>query len=213
MKNIIISFANETERDCIRALLETNNNLGMIKEVSTLEQILALAETGTSGIVVIDSDLGQEDEFLKLRKLNYRHPELQIIAVTSNDQQSTVKKVFETGVKAYLLKGCSAEELNLAINEVLKGRMYICSALGFKFLRQNSIINSTSEATVNLTSRELEVLSLIAEGYTNYEIADKLFTSRRTVEGHRLSLSRKLGVKNSAQMIKVAYKSGLIEAA
>ncbi|WP_207531668.1 response regulator transcription factor [Desertivirga arenae] len=213
MKNIIIAINPKEERDLLRRLLETNTNLGIIRDANSLEDVILMAETGIAGIAVIESDLSQEDEILRLRKLHYRHPDLQAIVVSDNDHQQTVKKAFEIGVKAYLLKDCSVEELHFAVDQVAKGRIYVCSVLGLKFMKQTSPLANSEDTAVNLTSRELEVLTLIAEGYTNYQIADKLFTSRRTVEGHRLSLSRKLGVKNSAQMIKVAYKSGLIEAA
>jgi DNA-binding NarL/FixJ family response regulator len=77
----------------------------------------------------------------------------------------------------------------------------------------NQAGGSKKERTIELSERELEILSLIAEGYTNSQIADKILISKRTVEGHRLNLMNRLRVRNSAQLIKVACQCGLIVAA
>jgi two-component system, NarL family, response regulator NreC len=216
MKSIILAVAQKIERRAIRSLLDNNLGVGEIKEAMGLEDVLVMLAAGTSAdIVLLDTELDSGEEFLLLEKLTTDFPSARVIIMNTNADQSVVKSAFHLGVKGYLLKDCYTDELALIISQVASGKEMLCSSLGLKFLNQHSSneIVPAANYRIELTRRELEILSLIAEGYTNTEIADKIFVSRRTVEGHRLNLINKLGVKNSAQLIKVACQSGLIVAA
>nr|WP_305121726.1 response regulator transcription factor [Pedobacter mongoliensis] len=102
-----------------------------------------------------------------------------------------------------------------AIRHVSEGNLYVCSELTSKLLNKLSTLpdenSDGNKIAIDLSRREIEILLLIAEGFTNNEIAEKLFTSRRTVEGHRQNLLEKTGARNTATLIRFAARHGLID--
>jgi DNA-binding NarL/FixJ family response regulator len=115
------------------------------------------------------------------------------------------------GASGYLLKNAGKATLLKAIDAVQRGNTYIDESLKNNLLEESLTGRRRSMFEIPLTKREKEILKLIAEEHTNQEIADKLFVSLRTVEAHRLNLTQKLGVKNTAGLVKEAMKRGLID--
>ena len=119
---------------------------------------------------------------------------------------------FNAGISGYLLKNISAEELLFALSHIHQNdSQYICADLAILMLKQAHNSIKADHTSIDFSRREAEVLALIAQGYTNKEIADKLFTSRRTIEGHRQAMINKTKVRNSAELIRFAVKHGLID--
>ena len=127
------------------------------------------------------------------------------------DNENYVSDAFNSGVHGYLLKNISTEELIFALSHVHRNNRYICSDLAMRMLSLANRRNGITDCMIDFSKRETEVLSLIAQGYTNKEIADKLYTSRRTVEGHRQTMINKANVRNSAELIRFAVKHSLID--
>lgn len=134
-----------------------------------------------------------------------------VMAFTSFDDSSYVKQLFRSGAKGYLLKNADADTIVQAI-ETLAGGGEFMDEMIKKILLQESISGQRrSIFEIPLTKREKEIVQLIADGLSNQEIADRLFIALRTVETHRLNINQKLGVKNSAGVIKEAIKRGMID--
>jgi DNA-binding NarL/FixJ family response regulator len=151
-----------------------------------------------------------------LHMINALQMKYPVLILSMLDHENYVMETINAGASGYLLKNISKDELLFAIRYVASGGKYICSELSFKILNRLSNLNDILPASgVNvdfeLSERESEVLHLIGEGFTNNEIADKLFSSRRTIEGHRQSLMEKTGSKNTATLIKFAVQNGLIK--
>lgn len=123
-------------------------------------------------------------------------------------------QAFHEGAVGYLLKSVSADELVFAIKHVVLNNLYICSELTSKFLKRLLTIPHPSEKQslldIEFSAKEIEVLGLITEGYTNQEIADKLFTSKRTVESQRQALIDKTGSRNTASLVRYAISNGVV---
>ena len=123
---------------------------------------------------------------------------------------------FQRGAKGYLVKNVGYNELIFAVKHVASGGRYVCDELTMLMLNilssssSSAILKKEVDMELDLSEREIEVLQLISEGYTNMEIADKLFLSKRTVEGHRQSLITKVKVKNSAELIKFAVQHHMV---
>ena len=120
-----------------------------------------------------------------------------------------------TGASGFLLKNTGQEEMLCALKIVANGGQYICSTVSLNLLKKVQSLNykgSTPEEkqTRDLSQREVEILKLIADGLTNAEIADKIFTSKRTVETHRQNIIEKTKAKNTAALIKYAISKGII---
>jgi DNA-binding NarL/FixJ family response regulator len=217
MINIILALAHQMERKALRSVVVRNPGVEVMNEATNICEVLSLLESGICpDLVLLDAELANEDEIFLLETLTSNFSFTKVLIINTNADERAIKVAFTLGVKGYLLKDCSTDELALAITEVASGKEMLCSSLGLRFLKKDclsEVNQKKDERSIELSHRELEILSLIAEGYTNAEIADKIFVSRRTVEGHRLNLINKLGVKNSAQLVKVACQNGLIAAA
>jgi DNA-binding NarL/FixJ family response regulator len=133
-------------------------------------------------------------------------PSIRIIALTNVDIIPQVKKMLQQGASGYLLKDAAPEIIIDAIRKVAEGEKYLYADL------QKQIMNNLFEPKSShvITRREKEILQLIVDEHTNQEIADKLFLSLRTVENHRNNLLQKLGVKNTAGLVKAAISQGIV---
>jgi DNA-binding NarL/FixJ family response regulator len=131
---------------------------------------------------------------------------IKIIALTNIDVLAQIKKILLQGVLGYLLKDASPEIIIKAIETVNEGGQYIQESLKQQLLNSLSMLN----AKQIVTRREKEILQMIVDEFTNQEIADKLYLSLRTVENHRNNLLQKLKVKNTAGLVKIAIREGLV---
>jgi len=203
-------------RNGIKMLLETQENISVVAEANNGGEILSyLRNNEIPDIIITDINMpGMEGPELTAT-LTQHYPSIRVIILSMLSDQHQVLKAFENGAKGYLIKSVSYDELVFAINQVYKGGSYFCGEVTLKLLenlRKNPVLQSSQQTIeeLDITARELEVLQLIGDGYTNMEIADRLFLSKRTVEGHRQNLIDKIGVKNSASLIKFAVHRGLI---
>jgi DNA-binding NarL/FixJ family response regulator len=199
---------------------------GLKKMVSSLKPNLnaqiSEAESGAQAIVKI----GQKDFDLVI--MDYQMPDtsgletirsilrfksrLKIIVLSNYDELVFVESVRDAGAKGYLLKNIEADELLKAINTVLSGKIYYSNEIALKLIEASENNNSRIILLKNkLTKRELEVLKLIAMGFTDKEISERLFISKRTIDTHRQNLKQKLIVKNTAGLVKAAFKMNLVE--
>jgi DNA-binding NarL/FixJ family response regulator len=199
-------------RNGIRSLLEKVPEFRILGEANNGMQALKFLETNAKvDVALVDMNMPEMSGIDVIAKLKVDHPGIRVIVLSMLDHEKYVYQAFVTGACGYLLKNVSADEMIFAIKHVCVGNKYLCSELSFKLL--DRLIYAPEPEGIDdldLSKREVEVLGLIAEGLTNAEIAEKLFTSKRTVEGHRLNLMNKTNSKNSAALIKFAVLNGLI---
>jgi len=214
MIRILLAEDHKIVRNGLRTMLEQEPGLIVSGDVGNGLEALDLLRSGVEvDIVLTDISMPEMDGITLSATLQKDYPEVKVIILSMMDNEKYIFEAFEAGIKGYLLKSTGLDEMVFTIRQVAANKQVICSELGIRMLKRASKISvpiAHEEGFNHLTARELEVLSLIAEGYTNNEIAEKTFTSRRTVEGHRQSLIDKMGVKNTAQLIKLACKKGLL---
>lgn len=168
-------------------------------------------------IVVLDADLSGADYMELTRQIKHKYPKLKILLLADTLKTSLLMDAFQAGISGYLQKSCTLQEIQEAIFILSKGENYLDDHFANELSRQyRAFFNKISAARLQLESnflsdREKEVLTLIAEEYSNSEIAEKLFISPSTVETHRKNLIRKLGVRNSLGLVKHAFRNGLID--
>jgi DNA-binding NarL/FixJ family response regulator len=138
--------------------------------------------------------------------ISKKYPSVKIIALTNVDVIPQVKKMLGQGCMGYLLKDADSKIIHEAIETVHNSSQYLHEPI------RNQLLKSLSESKSKniITRREKEILQLIVEGFSNKEIADKLFLSIRTVENHRNHLLQKFDVKNTAGLVKIAIEEGLV---
>jgi len=215
MIRIILAEDHNIVRDGIRNLLEKEPNFEIVAEAANGAEVLRLIHDGSEAdIILADMNMPVMGGMELAEKLKEAAPNAKLIMLTMIDHEKYVMKAFKAGVVGYLLKNISADELVFAINHIHVDGHYICSELAIRFMNRLAEMPATSSIDdlpeVEFTKRELEVLALAAEGYTNQQIADKLFTSKRTVEGHRQSMINKTGTRNTITLIKYALRQGII---
>lgn len=215
---IVLAEDHKIVRSGIRSLLENEADIEIIGEASNGTELLELLESGTVNandvLLITDINMPGVNGIDMIPGLLQTYPGLKTIVLSMLSHEKYVLKAFQTGAKGYMLKNVSFEELLFGIRHIFNnGQRYLCSELSIELLdRRLSCSPMVTEdvPAVDLSKREREILSLIAEGYTNQEIADKIFTSKRTVEGHRQNLIDKTRSRNSAALIRYAVLCGMV---
>lgn len=213
MLNIVIADDHSIVRDGLRTLLEKQGNLNIVAECLNGMEVIELAESGLKiDVVLSDLNMPVLSGIELIAILQERFPEIKIVILSMIDDLKTVKETFRMGASAYILKTVDINELIFTLNRVQLGLKYVCTGLIQKMIEETGSTSAELPASVQngFSSRELEILRLIAEGFTNNEISDKLFLSKRTVEGHRQSLLEKTGSRNTATLIRYAVTAGLL---
>src|SRR5690606_19425039 len=137
------------------------------------------------------------------KELKESFPEVKILALTTHNEYTIVRKMLDNGASEYLIKNAMADEVLAGIKAVAAGEIFLCHEIDL-------LMKRPSEKNIWLTERERELLRLIAEGLTNGEIADKIFLSPETIKGYRKNLLLKLGAKNTAVLVRMAIEHKLI---
>lgn len=203
-------------RDGIRLLLERMESIHVVGEATNGTEVLEMLNQGLEADVVLaDISMPEMDGISLTKALKASYPDIKVVILSMLDQQKYIIEAFSEGALGYLLKNTGLDELVFAIRQASMGQRYLCSELSFKYMddvMQRQVgISAVQNPLVELSSREVEVLNLIAEGLTNNEISDQLFLSRRTVEGHRQALIEKTGVRNTAALIRYAVLNGFVK--
>ncbi|WP_131536721.1 response regulator transcription factor [Pedobacter nototheniae] len=216
MIQIILVNDNNIVRNEIEILLKSVLDITILGQANNAEEALNLiTKNNRIDVVLTTIDDGELNGTTLIKEIKALNHHVKIISISKLDNQQQIIKTFNDGASGYLLQNISKDELSFAIKQVNKGEKYLSNEIGFKLL--NNVVqqtNSTYAGTkqlVDFTSREIEVLNLVAEGYTNNEIADRLFLSKRTIEGHRQALIDKTGMKNTAALIRFALVNRLIQ--
>ncbi|WP_201982916.1 response regulator [Hymenobacter rubidus] len=218
MTRILLADDHTILRDGIRALLSAEADLEVVGEASNGAEVLAMLENTTAEVVLMDVQMPVLDGFATVPELRRRFPEVRVLVLTMLDHENYVARMFDAGAQGYVLKNAAISEITYAIRTVAAGNPFLCTEIGlnmlYKAVAQSGSIGTDLDGSghtgADLTARELEVLKLIAEGLTNGEISDKLFTSKRTIETHRQNIIAKTQAKNTAALIKLAVSRGLI---
>lgn len=156
-------------------------------------------------IVLTDINMPEVSGIELAEKIKREFPSIKVVAISTFKERSYISKMVLNGAAGYLVKSASKEELEEALLSVYEGRLYMSFDLEMSVSEQREIKNVPV-----LSTREREVLNLIANGLTNSQIADELFISMHTVDSHRKNLLTKFGVKNTALLIRTATQCGLI---
>ncbi|MEM8965133.1 MAG: response regulator transcription factor [Bacteroidota bacterium] len=216
--NILIVDDHQMIRDGIRASLADIPDIKVVDEASNgVEALNKLEQCSTVQLVIMDIGLGSgQDGIATTQQIKEQYPEMTILALTMHNEEPHITSMLRAGAAGYLLKDTGMDELVTAIRTVANGQSYFSQEVSTTImnrLMRNQKENNTSSAKVieSLTPREREVLQLIAEEYTNPEIADRLFISPRTVDTHRRNLILKLNVKNTAGLVRYAIKENLVD--
>ncbi|GJM27837.1 MAG: DNA-binding response regulator [Cyclobacteriaceae bacterium] len=206
--NIAIVDDHQLFRDGIHSLLAANDQYRVVISASNgTEFFESLASGVKPDIVLLDLTMPEMDGFEVMQKLKTAYPHIKTIALSMHDDGNYITKSVRSGAYGYLLKNTDEDELLSAIQSVYRGRKYFNQEITGKMINNLSAESETKKLSI----KEKEILKMISEGLITKEIADQLFISTRTVETHRVNIMKKLNAKNTAEMIKKAVLTGLLE--
>ncbi|HAD98692.1 MAG TPA: DNA-binding response regulator [Cryomorphaceae bacterium] len=201
-------------REGISFLVNQMDGISMQLEASGYDELLQGLKERKIDVLLLDLDMPGSDGLEVLEKIRVPYPEMKVVVLTMHSDPKMMAYLMEMGSSSYLLKDCSAEDLEKTIRGVVDQGYYFSGPLAkamISGLQNHSVKKPRLKNFETVTSRELEVLQLICQEFTAREIAEKLYISQRTVEGHRKNLFEKMGVKNTAGLIVKAIKEGIIE--
>ncbi len=194
----------------LQDVLEPVSGFQVMWTANSAAETYAQLDQEVPDVLLLDVNLPDIQGTEVCRQITGKYPGLKVLGLSSFDQSSYVKKMLENGASGYLLKTVDGTELTKAIIKVSEGGQYLHRPIQERLTRE--VLGQEDATTIpKLTRREKEVLTLILEECTTSEIAKRLFISQSTAETHRLNLIQKLGVRNTAGLVKIAIEHGLVE--
>lgn len=192
-------------RESLTYVLESQANINVIAQANNGLELLSILKHTKPDIVLLDIEMPVMDGVEATREALKLHPDLKILVLSMHKDEEFYSSMIDLGVKGFILKESDTQEVIKAVDEIVKGSLYFSQELLLGLLKKRK-----DNICVELTTREQEVLALIAKGLSNVEIGEKLFISARTVEKHRAELLLKTESKNSVSLVVYAIKNGLV---
>ena len=190
----------------IRSLLENERDFDVVGNADNGASCLNYFRSNTADVILMDINLPDMNGIQLCKEIKENYPGIMVLALSTFNQGTYINKMMESGASGYLLKNAGRHEIIQALQDVVKGKTYLSFEAG-QALKSATLSNPQQPL---LTKREKEILLLITEGLTNIQIGEKLFISIDTVESHRKNLYSKLGVKNTATLMRYAIENNLM---
>jgi DNA-binding NarL/FixJ family response regulator len=202
-------------RTGLRLLIDNQPHLKVVGEAGNGTETVTKARELQPDIILLDLNMPGVDGLAAIPLLRQASPQSRILILTMHDDVSYLQEALRAGASGYILKKAVDSELLMAIETVMRGDIYVHSAMSEKLLQKIATREITAKAQADpwdtLSARERDVLRLVALGYTNAEIASELFLSVKTVETYRTRGMEKLNLQSRAQLVRAALERGLLE--
>jgi len=202
---LVIADDHPVVRDGLRGMLESQPDFQVIGEASDGAAALQLAIELEPDLILIDLRMPVMDGVTAIREIKRRRPGVQVLVLTTYDSDADILPAIEAGATGYLLKDTSREELYRAIRAAARGETVLAPAVARRLIGRMRL-----PVEEKLSSRELEVLGLVAGGLSNSDIGGRLHISQATVKSHLIHIFNKLGVSDRTAAVTVALQRGLI---
>ena len=212
-KRVVLVEDHALVRAGLRALLSKEPDLDIVGEASNGREAINIIQSLKPDLILMDLSLQGSNGIEAIATIKRRHPKIRILVVTMHEAEEYIHESLQAGADGYMLKDASHDELCVAVRSVLDGKTYLSPDISNQLLSAYRGLGRSLQGSrlwESLSSREREVLKLIAEGHTNQEAADYLVISVKTVEKHRSNLMKKLGIHNIAKLTAFAIEKGLV---
>jgi DNA-binding NarL/FixJ family response regulator len=207
MIHVLIVDDHAIVRTGLQLLLETQEDMEAVGEAGSADEAVEQARELRPDLVLLDLTMPGRPGLDALPALLKTDPQLKVLILSMEDDPRYVREAFAAGARGYLLKEAVANEVVGAIREVAGGGRYVHPELGARLIDTEPSPEAPREDP--LSDREREVLTLLALGHTNHEIAKQLYISVRTAEAHRAHIMKKLGLQSRAELVRYALANGL----
>jgi DNA-binding NarL/FixJ family response regulator len=193
-------------RQAVKKSLEEVDWISVIGDVSDGEELMEFLKTSTPDLIILDISMPKLQGLEAAEIIKHRYPDIKILLLTMHKSGEYMSRAFITGVEGYLLKDNAIEDLVSAIETIKGGGVYTSSLLG-GVIREKFGLKAPKE---RLSSRETEILKLVANGKSSKEIAELLSISIMTVFNHRVHIKKKLQITRNADLIRFAIEKGYV---
>lgn len=207
MTSVVIAEPAYLVREGFKTIIEKSEKVSLIGEITKKEEFHIKVESLKPDILVIDANTVNFVEVEELSKVGNLSPSTKVLVISDHYKKENILKIINNGALGYLTKGCCKDEILNALESVSRGEKFFCSKILDIILEEkHDVPKNFSE----LTDREIEIIRLITEKYSNQDIAEKLFISIHTVYTHRKNIMKKLKLKSPVELILYAIDSGII---
>ena len=219
MKTITIAIADDQMlfRRGMAAIINSFEGMTVVCETDNGRKLLTFLETTTqkTDVILMDLSMPELNGIDTMKIIHEKYPDQKVIILSVHNEEKFVVHLIELGANAYLFKNAEPEDVESAIRGVVEKGFYFSESLMHTFQKRMSNkkthVSVHDNIPITLTAREIEVMNLICQELTAQEIAEKLFISVRTVDGHRNNLLEKTGARNTAGLVIFAIKNNLVD--
>lgn len=198
-------------RSAISSLIETFDKMTVVAEAGSEQQLIKEAARYPIDVALIDAAVISSKGLESLGQLRDICPDIHVIVLSTYSSDTFIRRLFEEGVYGFLHKNAHVNDLKMAIQKAALGERFVFTALEpEEFVDAASVVGAASMHENPLTTRQREVLTLVASGFRSKAIADQLNVSIKTIETHRADIMRRLGVRHTAGLVHEAIRLGLL---
>jgi len=213
---VILADDHQIMIDGVSSLLEPFDDIEVVAKVNNGKEALQYCAVLKPQVVLMDLDMPVMTGKVAAIKMKEQFPETKVIILSLHNEKSVIQNLIQNGIDGYLIKSSSSDEVVQALRAVVSGKKYFSTdatlALSNMQPESSAKTNSSDLQLLSLlSSREIEILKAIGEGFTNKEIAKQLFLSSRTIDAHRANIMKKLEINKVTGLVRLAIKSGLVE--
>lgn len=207
---IIIADSHFLSRKGLAILLNENVDFTLLAEALSTSDLINQSKFYKPDLIIIDYT-SVNFSLDGVQQIVRKYPKAKLLAITELQSNEIILRALKSGITSHLLKDCEQDEIMEAIYQTTKGEKFMCGKIATAVLQEKSLSNyEYSCQGMNISDREMEIITLIAEGYSNKEVADKLFLSTHTVTTHRKNIMNKLGINNTAGLVLFAVRENLV---
>ncbi|HEY8425564.1 MAG TPA: response regulator transcription factor [Limnochordales bacterium] len=208
---VVVADDHTIVREGLVMILRAAPDIEVVGEASDGEQAIAMVQQLQPHVVVMDISMPGTSGLEAIRRIRRDWPQVKVLALTIHESEDYILHVLRAGVHGYVVKRAAGQELLSAIRAVMRGESYLHPAIVQVVLSDYLHRLEHGQEAPLLTEREREIVRLIAEGYKNREIAQRLNISLKTVETHRANIMQKLNINDRVQLVRFAIRTRLIE--
>ena len=209
---ILIADDHAIIRKGLNLMLEHQQHfIPLVTEVTNGQEVIDIIKTTTFDFILLDMSMPILDGLAVLKKMLILEIKIPVLVLTMHSDESIIKQALNAGATGYLLKNSGIEELVKAILTVIKNEKYYSNEIAQILFSEKQKADDKKEKAFfhdNLSKREVQILMLLVKEYSSQKIADELFISKRTIEGHRKNIMSKLGIKTSVGLVVYALQNG-----
>ena len=212
---VVVADDHAIVREGVRMILAREQDIEVVGEAGDGQQALDLVASLRPQVVIMDISMPGMGGIEATQLVKAKHPEVQVLVLTMHEDETYVFQLLRAGAAGYVLKRAAAQDLVQAVRAAAKGEAFLYPSIARKVVEDYLRRVETGEERERydgLTTREKEILTLIAQGLSNQQIAEKLYISIKTVQTHRAHILEKLGLHDRTELVRYAIRKGLIQA-